>query len=133
MATEITVAYAQAVANNIIKNSHVGLIRQDGTECPIGRVAFGNVVVDASSDQDYIVLSNLNDIVFPIATTDVAPSNNPVVKVALYNANSGGDLLAKTDVVSKPYLAGDQFKIPAGWLQFKIQKVVPNERYSSYT
>ncbi len=125
MATEITVAYAQAVATRIIRNCYVGLIRQDGTECPIGRVAFGDVVVDATSDPNYIVLSNLNDVVFPIASTDVAPTGNPVVKVALYDANSGGNMLAKTDVVAKPYLAGDQFKIPAGWLQFKIQKVVP--------
>jgi len=125
MATEITVSYAQAVAENILQSSYVGLIRQDGSECPIGRVAFGDVVVDATSDPDYIVLSNLNDIVFPIASVDVAPTTNPVVKVALYNANSGGNMLAKTDVVSKPYLAGDQFKIPSGWLQFKIQKVVP--------
>jgi hypothetical protein len=125
MATEITVAYAQAVATHIIRNCYVGLIRQDGTECPIGRVAFGDVVVDATSDPNYIVLSNLNDVVFPIASIDVAPMSNPVIQVALYNANSGGDLLAKTDVVAKPYLAGDQFRIPAGWLQFKIQKIVP--------
>jgi hypothetical protein len=125
MATTISVAYAQAVATNIIQNSYVGLIRQDGSECPIGRLAFGDVVVDGTSDTDYIVLSNLNDVVFPIASVDVAPTDNPVVQVALYDANSGGNLLAKTDVVAKPYLAGDQFKIPAGWLQFKIQKVVP--------
>jgi hypothetical protein len=125
MATEITVAYAQAIATNIIQNSYVGLIRQDGSECPIGRVAFGDVVVDATSDPDYIVLSNLNDVMFPIASTDVAPTSNPVVKVVLFNANNGGNMLAKTDVVAKPYLVGDQFKIPAGWLQFKIQKVVP--------
>jgi hypothetical protein len=125
MATEITVSYAQAIANSIIRNSYVGLIRQDGTECPIGRVAFGDVVVNATSDPDYIVLSNLNDIVFPVASVDVAPSDNPVVKVALYNASSGGNMLANTDVVAKPYLAGDQFRIPAGWLQFKIQKIVP--------
>jgi len=124
MATTVGVAYAQAVATRILQNSYVGLIRQDGSECPIGRIALGSVVVDAS-DPDYIVLSNLNDIVFPVATMDVAPADNPVVQVALYDANSGGNMLAKTDVVSKPYLAGDQFKIPAGWLQFKIQKVVP--------
>jgi len=125
MATEITVAYAQAVAEDILQNSYVGLIRQDASECSIGRVAFGDAVIDATSDPDYIVISNLNDVVFPIASVDVAPSDNPVVKVALFNANSRGDILAKTDVVAKPYLAGDQFKIPAGWLQFKIQKVVP--------
>jgi len=125
MATTISIAYAQAVATNILQNSYVGLIRQDGSECPIGRVAFGDVVVDATSDPNYIVLSNLNDVVFPIASIDVAPMTNPVVQVALYNADSGGNLLVKTDIVSKPYLAGDKFKIPAGWLQFKIQKVVP--------
>jgi hypothetical protein len=125
MATEITVVYAQAVANSIIQNSYVGLIRQDGTECSIGRVAFGYVVVDAISDPNYIVLSNLNDVVFPIASVNVAPMSNPVVQVALYDANTGGNLLAKTDVVAKPYLAGDQFRIPSGQLQFKIQKVVP--------
>jgi hypothetical protein len=125
MATTISVAYAQVVATRILQNSYVGLIRQNGSECPIGRVAFGSVVVDATSDPNYIVLSNLNDVVFPIASVDVAPTSNPVVQVALYDANSGGNMLAKTDVVAKPYLAGDQFKIPAGWLQFKIQKVVP--------
>jgi len=83
------------------------------------------VVVDATTNSDYIVLSNLNDITFPIASTDVAPISNPVVQVALYDASSGGNLLAKTDIVAKPYLAGDQFKIPSGWLQFRIQKVVP--------
>jgi hypothetical protein len=125
MATEITEAYAQAVASNIIQNSYVGLIRQDGSECPVGRVAFDIVVVDATTNSDYIVLSNLNDITFPIASTDVAPISNPVVQVALYDASSGGNLLAKTDIVAKPYLTGDQFKIPSGWLQFRIQKVVP--------
>jgi hypothetical protein len=124
MATTISVAYAQAVATNILQNSYIGLIRQDGSECPIGRVAFGSIVIDATSDPDYIVLSNLNDITFPIASVDVAPMSNPVVQVGLYDVNIGGNLLAKTDVVAKPYLAGDQFKIPAGFLQFKIQKVV---------
>jgi len=124
MATEITLTYAQAVATSIIQNCYVGLIRQDGSECPIGRVAFGDVVIDATSDPDYIVISNLNDIVFPIASSDVAPTTNPVVKVALYDTSIGGNLLAKTDVVSKPYLAGDQFRIPSGWLQFKIKKIV---------
>ncbi len=125
MATEITISYAQAIAENIIRNSYVALIRQDGSECSVGRVVFGDVLIDATSDPDYIVLSNLNDVVFPIASTDAAPMSNPVVQVALYDADSGGNMLAKTDVVAKPYLAGDQFKIPAGWLQFKIQKVVP--------
>jgi hypothetical protein len=125
MATEITVSYAIAVATSIIQTSYVGLLRQDGSECPVGRVAFGTAVVDATLDPDYIVISNLNDITFPITTTDVAPFSNPVVQVALYNANSGGNLLAKTDIRPKPYLAGDQFKIPSGWLQFKIQKIVP--------
>jgi hypothetical protein len=124
MATTISVAYAQAVATNILQNSYIGLIRQDSSECPIGRVAFGSIVIDATSDPDYIVLSNLNDITFPVASVDVAPTSNPVVQVGLYDANSGGNLLSKTDVVAKPYLAGDQFKIPAGLLQFKIQKVV---------
>lgn len=124
MATTITEKYAQAVANNIIQPSYVALLRQDGTECPIGRVAFGTTVVDASSDSTYIVISNLNDIVFPIASVDVAPATNPVIQLALYDASTGGNFLAKTDIVSKPYLAGDQFKIPAGWLQFKIQKVI---------
>jgi hypothetical protein len=124
MATTISVAYAQAVATNILQNSYIGLIRQDGSECPIDRVAFGSIVINATSDPDYIVLSNLNDITFPIASVDVAPTSNPVVQVALYDASSGGNLLAKADVVAKPYLAGDQFKIPTGFLQFKIQKVV---------
>jgi len=125
MATEITVAYAITVATNIIQNSYVGLIRQDGSECPIGRTAFGVAVIDATSDPNYIVISNLDNIVFPIASTDVAPTSNPIVQVGLYDANTGGNLLAKTDVVAKPYLAGDQFRIPSGWLLFKIQKVVP--------
>jgi hypothetical protein len=125
MATIITVNYAQAVAENIIQPSFVSFIRQDGSECPIGRVAFGIAVVDASSDPNYIVISNLNDIVFPVASVDVAPFSNPVVQVALYDADTSGNILVKTDITPKPYLAGDQFKIPAGMLQFKIQKVVP--------
>jgi hypothetical protein len=124
MATTISVNYTQAVATNIIQPSYVALLRQDGSECPIGRVAFGTAVIDATSDPDYHVISNLSDVLFPIATTDVAPMDNPVVKIALYDTSSGGNLLATTDITPKPYLAGDQFKIPSGWLQFKIQKVV---------
>jgi hypothetical protein len=124
MATTISVNYAQAVATNIIEPSYVALLRQDGSECPIGRVEFGTAVVDATSDVDYIVISNLNDIMFPIASIDVAPMDNPVVQIALYDTNSGGNLLATADITPKPYLAGDQFKIPSGWLQFRIQKVV---------
>jgi hypothetical protein len=124
MATTINVAYAQAVADSILQPSYVALLRQDGSECPAGRIPFGMAVVDAVSDPNYIVISNLDEIVFPLVATDVAPLDNPVVQMALYDASSYGNLLATTDIVAKPYLAGDQFRIPSGWLQFKIQKVV---------
>jgi hypothetical protein len=124
MATTINVAYAQAVANNIIQPSYVALLRQDGSECPVGRLLFGTTVVDAVSDPTHIIISNLVELVFPLVASDVAPLDNPVARIALCDAGIGGNFLAITDIVVKPYLAGDQFRIPSGWLQFKIQKVV---------
>jgi hypothetical protein len=126
MATTITEHYAQLVFNHIITGSYVALIRQDGTECPIGRVVIGSIVLDTTSNPDYHVISNTTEIVFPIASSDVAPMSNPVSKVALYRSNDGDDKIAETDLATpKPYLAGDQFRIPVGMLKFKIQKIVP--------
>jgi len=126
MATRITEHYAQLVANNIITGCYVALIRDDGTECPIGRVAIGSLSLDTTSDTTYHVISNTAEISFPIASSDVAPMSNPVSKVALYRSDGGADKIAETDLTTpKPYLAGDQFRIPVGFLQFKIQKVVP--------
>ena len=125
MATQIGVYYAQTVATTIIQSSYVALIRQDNTECPIGRVPFGSASVN-SSDPDYYIISNVSEIAFPVATTDVAPISNPITKVALYTADTGGNVIATTDLTGfRPYLTGDQLRIPAGMLQFRVQKVVP--------
>jgi hypothetical protein len=125
MATTITGLYAQRVANNILSGSYVALIRQDGTECPIGRVAIGTLSV-SSADDTYHIISNTTELVFPLASSDVAPSSNPVSKVALYLTIDGDDKIADADLTTpKPYLTGDQFRIPVGVLQFKIQKIVP--------
>jgi hypothetical protein len=124
MATTIGVYFAQTVATTIIQSSYVALIRQDNTECPIGRVPFGSAIVD-SSDPDYHIISNVSEIVFPVATTDVAPISNPIVKVALYTDNAGGEVIATTDLNGfRPYLTGDQLRIPAYMLQFRVQKIV---------
>jgi hypothetical protein len=125
MATQIGVYYAQTVATTIIQSSYVALIRQDNTECPIGRVPFGSASVN-SSDTDYHIISNVSEIAFPVATFDVAPISNPITKVALYTQNTGGNVIAITDLNGfRPYLTGDQLRIPAGMLQFRVQKVVP--------
>jgi hypothetical protein len=125
MATRIDGHYAHLVSNNILSGCFVALIRQDGTECPIGRVPIGSLSVDTTSDDTHHVISNTAEIVFPIATSDVAPTTNPVSKVALYRSTEGTDKIAETDLFSpRPYLTGDQFRIPIGMLQFKIQKVV---------
>jgi hypothetical protein len=125
MATRITGLYAQEVSTNILSGCYVALIRQDDTECPIGRVAIGTIAVDSTSDTTYHIISNTAEIVFPVASSDVAPATNPVSKVALFKTATGNDKLAETDLSSpKPYLSGDQFRIPTGLLQFKIQKVV---------
>jgi hypothetical protein len=126
MATTITEHYAQLVADNIITGCYVALIRQDETECPVGRVSIGSINLDTTSDPTYHIISNTTEIVFPLASSDVAPMSNPVSKVALYSSDSGTDKIADTDLATpKPYLAGDQFRIPVGMLKFKIQKVVP--------
>ncbi len=125
MATTITEFYAQLVRNNILSGCYVALIRSDGTECPIGRVSIGTLALDTTSDEDYHIILNTNEIVFPVASEDVAPITNPVVKVALYRSATGDDKIAETSLTSpKPYSSGDQFRIPVGMLQFKIQKVV---------
>ncbi len=126
MATTITGLYAQRVRDNILSGSYVALIRSDGTECPVGRVSIGTLALDTTTDTTYHIISNTTELVFPLVSTDVAPTTNPVSKVALYRSEDGTDKIAETDLSTpKPYLAGDQFKIPVGRLQFKIQKVVP--------
>ncbi len=126
MATIIAELYAQLVRDNIISGCYVALIRNDGTECPIGRAAVGSLNLDTTSDPTYHIISNTTELVYPIASSDVAPNTNPVSKVALYRSEDGSNKIAETDLATpKPYLAGDQFRIPVGMLQFKIQKVVP--------
>jgi hypothetical protein len=125
MATQIGIYYAQTVATTIIASSYVALIRQDGTECPVGRIPFGSTSV-SNSDPDYYIISNVSEIAFPVATTDVAPISNPITKVALYTQETGGVVIAITDLSGfRPYLTGDQLRIPAGMLHFRVQKVVP--------
>ncbi len=125
MATVITGLYAQRVRDNILSGCYVALIRSDGTECPVGRLAIGSLALDSTSDPTYHIISNTTELAFPVASSDVAPTTNPVSKVALYMSESGSDKIAETDLASpKPYLSGDQFRIPVGMLQFKIQKVV---------
>jgi len=125
MATTITGLYAQLVLDNILSNCYVALIRNDGTECPVGRLSVGSLALDTTSDPTYHIISNTTELVFPVASSNVAPITNPVAKVALYMSENDDDKIAETDLATpKPYLAGDQFRIPIGMLQFKIQKVV---------
>jgi len=125
MATTITELYAQLVLDNILSKCYVALIRNDGTECSIGRLSVGSLTLDSTSDPKYHIITNTTELVFPVASSNVAPITNPVAKVVLYMSENDNDKIAETDLATpKPYLAGDQFRIPVGMLQFKIQKVV---------
>jgi len=121
MATTLTKGLVDLIAPTFPDLS-IALIRQDGTECSGGgyqRVAFGQV--QTYEDTNYIYISNATQIVFALATADIAPLNNLVSQVQLYN---GTDLVATIDLVqAKPYLNQDQFIIAPNNLVIKIPKV----------
>lgn len=121
MATTLTKSFADLIATTF-PNLYVALIKQDGTECSGGgyqRVPIGQV--QTSEDDNYIYISNTSQITFVLATADIAPLNNPVSKVQLYN---GSDLVATLDLAqSKPYLNQTQFLIAPNNLVLKIPKV----------
>jgi len=106
------------------ENSYVGLIREDNTEAPVGRVAFGTV--NQTSDANFWYFRNASDIVFERATTDVAPYTNRIKEITLFNASTGGNKLI-TIILDAPrvYLTGDRFIIPAGAFEIKVPKLVP--------
>jgi hypothetical protein len=120
MATTLTKSFVDLIAPSF-QNLSVALIRQDGTECSGGgykRILFGQV--QTYEDTDYIYISNATQIVFALATDDIAPLNNLVAKVQLYN---GTDLVATVDLTQpKPYLNQDQFIIAIDGLKIKIPK-----------
>ena len=120
MATTLTKSFADLIAPSF-QTLSVALIRQDGTECSGGgykRLLFGQV--QTYEDTDYIYISNATQIVFALATDDIAPLNNLVAKVQLYN---GTDLVATVDLTQpKPYLNQDQFIIAIDGLRIKIPK-----------
>jgi len=120
MATNLTIGFVDTISS-VFPTLSVALIRQDGTECSGGgytRQTFG--ATKTSEDANYIYLSNNTNIVFPIATADIAPTNNPVSKVSLYN---GTTLIATVDLAyPKPYLTQDEIIIPVDGLKIKIPK-----------
>jgi hypothetical protein len=121
VATTITKAFADLIKEKI-ESLYVGLIRQDGTECQGGGYTRQQVsFTQTSENYDYVYITNISPIVFPLATSDIAPADNPVVKVALY---SGMNLVATIDLQQPiPYLLQDQFSIVINGLKFKIPKV----------
>ena len=106
------------------ENSYVGLIREDNTEAPVSRVAFGTV--NQTDDTDFWYFRNALDIVFERATIDVAPYTNRIIEITLFDASTGGNKLI-TIILDAPrvYLAGDRFIIPAGAFEIKVPKLVP--------
>jgi len=106
------------------ENSYVALIREDNTEAPVSRVAFGTV--NQTDDADFWYFHNALDIVFERATTDVAPYTNRIIEITLFNASTGGDKLI-TIILDTPrvYLTNDRFIIPAGAFEIKVPKLVP--------
>ena len=124
MATTLTKSFADLIAPSF-QTLYVALIRQDGTECSGGgykRILFGQV--QTYEDADYIYISNATQIVFALATDDIAPLNNLVSKVQLYNGVA--TLVATVDLTQpKPYLNQDQFIIAVDGLKIKIPKSNP--------
>jgi hypothetical protein len=120
MATILTKEFANLIAPTF-QNLSVALIRQDGTECTGGgytRQTFGAVKTD--EDDTYIYISNNTNITFPLASEDIAPIDNPVSKIQLYN---GTNLVATIDLTfSKAYLIQDLIIIPIDGLKIKIPK-----------
>ncbi len=121
MSTIITKAFVDLIKEKI-ESLYVGLIRQDGTECSDGGYARQQVsLTQTLEDDDYVYISNVYPITFPLATSDIATIDNPVIKVALYNGN---DLVATIDLPQPtPYLTQDQFSIVINGLKIKIPKV----------
>lgn len=121
MATTLTKSFVDLIAPSF-QNLSVALIRQDNTECSGGgyqRMQIGQV--QTYEDANYIYISNATQIVFALATSDIAPLNNLVSQVQLYNDNN---LVATIDLVQpKPYLNQDQFIIAPNNLVIKIPKV----------
>jgi hypothetical protein len=121
MATTLTKSFADLIAPSF-PSLNVALIRQDGTECSGGgyqRVAIGQV--QTYEDTNYIYISNATQIVFALATSDIAPLNNLVSQVQLYN---GFNLVATIDLAqAKPYLNQDQFIIAPNNLTIRIPKL----------
>jgi hypothetical protein len=121
MATNLTKAFVDLIAPTF-QNLSVALIRQDGTECSGGgyqRQIFGAVKTD--EDDDYIYISNNTNITFALASEDIAPIDNPVSKVQLYNNTN---LVATIDLtVPKAYVIQDMIIIPIDGLKIKIPKV----------
>jgi hypothetical protein len=121
MATNLTKAFVDLIAPNF-QNLYVALIRQDGSECSGGgylRQTFG--LIQTYEDTNYIYISNASQIIFALATSDIAPLNNLVSQVQLYN---GSNLVATIDLTqAKPYLNQDQFIIAIDGLKIKIPKV----------
>ena len=123
MATRTEAGLVNLLRNNI-QNSYVALIREDNTEAPVGRVAFGTV--NQTSDANFWYFRNASDIVFERATTDVAPYTNRIIEITLFNASTGGNKLI-TIILDAPrvYLTGDRFIIPAGAFEIKMPKLIP--------
>jgi len=121
MAIFLVKNFADLIATSF-QNLSVALVRQNGTECSGGgyeRQKYGNVQV--SEDSNYVYISNSNSIIFPFVDKDLAPSNNPIAKISLYN---DANLIATIDLNrSKPYLAQDKIIIPPDGLKIKIPKV----------
>ena len=118
MSTTVTQGFANLIAPSFTA-CQVGLLMQNGVECSGGgyaRQPFGNV--STSSDTANAYISNASQIVFPLATADIATMSNPVAYVSLFNSNT---LIATVSLPEpKPYLNGDQFIIPIGGLTIAI-------------
>jgi hypothetical protein len=121
MATTLTKAFADVIATSF-ENLDVALVRQDRTECSGGgyqRVKFGET--QTKEDDNYIYISNKSKITFCFATSDIAPANNKVSTIQLYNSSNLVVTMGLTE--AKPYLNQDQFTIPPDSLVLRILKI----------
>lgn len=125
MATVLTKSFADLIAPSF-KNLSVALIRQDGTECTGGGYQRETLTdVSTSEDDNNVYISNATQISFPLATADIAPTNNPVAKIQLIqtDSNNNSNTIATIDLTeSKPYLNQDQVFIPQNGFTVKIPK-----------
>jgi len=109
---------------NTFQSSYVGLVREDNTEVPVSRVAFGTV--NQTSDADFWYFRNASDIVFERATTDVAPYTNRIRDITLFTSATGGNKIISIVLdVPRVYLTGDRIIIPAGAFEIKMPKLIP--------